>query len=316
MHSCTTFAVPCRRTVSVSLIFATACVIVAILFTRKKEPSYGGYPLNNWVKLLSDINEQDFGPDCTQDKAPDAILAIGTNALPFLVEWIQYGIRHTPVRNAINRTIEKFPVLDRFHSLKHWAWRDSNMVRSQGAHIAFRILGKRGATAIPDLVKIASKNVKDISVQYGAVEALGGIGQPALSALLNVVTNTTVQGQVRWVAANRVGGFGTNAAATIPALVDVMEGDNPDAGAGAAEALAAIGLEPHRVVPAMARATLRAEGTKHYFIFALGKFGPGAGEAIPALRKIALGSDRLLSQFAVSAILKIQTNSPPLLDNP
>lgn len=317
MRSSPRFTLRSRRTVLIALIFAAACLIVVVLLTGKKEPSYGGYPLSNWVKLLSDINEQDFGPDCTHDKAPDAIIAIGTNALPFLVEWLKYEGGPTPVRDAINRTIEKFPVLERIRSLRDWAWRDTKMVRSQGSHIAFRILGKIGAPAIPELVKVASKNVKDISVQYGAVEGLAGIGVDALPALLTVVTNKNVQGNVRWVAADHIGGFRTNAATTIPALLDVLEEDDPYAAAGAAEALAAIHLDPHRVVPAIATAALRAEGTKHYFIFALGRFGPEASEAIPALQKIAQSNDRLMSTFAVSAILKIQTaNQPPNSPSP
>jgi HEAT repeat protein len=312
MRSRPRFTLISRRTVSVSLIFATACVIVAILLARK-EPSYCGYPLSNWVKLLSDINEQDFGPDCTQDKAPDAIVAIGTNALPFLVEWLKYEGGATPVRDVVYKGVQKFPILQKIHGLEEWAWKDSKMVRSAGALIAFRILGSTGAPAIPELLKMARQNPEGASIgpQFEAVEALAYTGEAALPALLSIATNKAIKFTGRSTAARGIGSLGTNAAPAIPALLEML--DDPFVSADAAEALASIGLEPQRVVPALARTALQPWDT-HEVIFALRRFGSNAMDAIPTLQRIAEGRDNY-SQYnrmsAVSAISQIRTNAPP-----
>jgi len=304
--------------VSVALIFATVCVIAAILLTRKKEPRYGGYPLSNWVKLLSDINEQDFGPDCTRDKAPDAILAIGKNALPFLVEWLKYEGGPTPVRDAVYKGVQKFPVLQRIHGLEDWAWKDSKLVRSAGALTAFRILGPTGAPAIPELLKMARQNPSgaSISPQFEAVEALAYIGEPALPALLSIATNKAIMFTGRSEAATGIGSLGTNAAPAIPALLEML--DDPFVAGDAAEALGAIGLEPQRVVPALARAALQPWDT-HEIIHALGSFGPKAADAIPTLQQIAARRDKdseFVRMYAISAIAKIRTNTSPELRSP
>jgi hypothetical protein len=314
MRSRPRFTLQNRRTVLVALIFATACVIAAILLTRKKEPSYGGYPLSNWVKLLSDINEQDFGPDCTQDKAPDAIVAVGTNALPFLVEWLQYERGPTPVRDAVYKAVQKFPVLQRIHGLEDWAWKDSKMVRSAGALIAFRILGPTAAPAIPDLFRVACQNPRggaSISPQFEAVEALAYTGEAALPTLLSIATNKALLFTGRSTAARGIGSLGTNAAPAIPALIEML--DDPFVASDAAAALSAIHLEPQRVVPALAKAAIQPWDT-HEVILAIGRFGPDAMGAIPTLQQIAQGSDKHTEfnrMFAIGAISKIRTNTPP-----
>lgn len=316
MRSRPRFTLRSRRTVLVALIFATACVIAAILLTRKKEPSYGGYPLSNWVKLLSDINEEDFGPDCTQDQAPDAIVAIGTNALPFLVEWLQYKGGPTPVRDAVYKGVQEFPVLKKIHGLEQWAWKDNKIVRSAGAVIAFRILGATGAPAIPELFRMASKNPPGIELtpQHEAIEALTGIGETSLPALVSIATNRAIQSCARWQAASDIGRLGTNAAPAAPALLGLLEDEDLLVADGAAEALGEMGLEPRRVVPALTKAALRPGGMQHMVIGVLAKFGPEAAEAIPALQKIAAEKEKyheIVRICAVSAISKIQVSNPP-----
>jgi hypothetical protein len=314
VRSSSRFTLRSRRTILVALICATACVVVAISLPRK-EPSHAGYSLSCWVKLLSDINEQDFGPDCTHDKAPDAIVAIGTNALPFLVEWLKYEGGRTPVRDAVNWSIQKVPVLGKIHGLEAWAFRDTKIVRKAGALNAFRILGPTGAPAIPELFRVARQNPRgggvSIGPQFQAVEALAYIGKAALPTLLSIATNKALLFTGRSQAASGIGSLGTNAAPAIPALLGIL--DDPFVSSEAAEALASIGLEPKRVVPALARTALQPWDT-HEVIFALGRFGSNAMDAIPTLQRIAEGREKY-SKFtrmsAVSAISKIRTNAPP-----
>jgi hypothetical protein len=300
----------------VSLIFATACVIAAILLTRKKEPSHRGYPLNNWVKLLSHDNIQEFGVDCTEDNAPDAIRAIGTNALPFLVEWLKCEGGATPVQDAVYKCTQKLPVLQKIHGLEDWAIQDTKEVRSAGALVAFRVLGQSAAQAIPELFRMATKNPRNIwaTPQHQAIEALVGIGEPALPALLSIATNKTVDFRVRSDAAESIGHLGTNAAPAISTLLNILEDDaEPVVGDCAAQALGEIGLEPNRVVPPLAKFARRTCAT-HEVILAIGRFGPNAVDAIPTLQQIADARDKYSSytrRCALSTIAKIRTNSSP-----
>src|SRR5262245_21189458 len=66
-------------------IFASLILIALALLLisrRTSEPIYNGRSLSDWLARYG------AGPD--SDEAEDAIRAIGTNALPFLIEWIQH----------------------------------------------------------------------------------------------------------------------------------------------------------------------------------------------------------------------------------
>src|SRR5437660_11441199 len=66
-------------------ILVVAGVLVAV-FNREREPEYGGKRLSEWVEQYADHSDS-LGQKA---EAADAIRHIGTNAVPYLIEWLQY----------------------------------------------------------------------------------------------------------------------------------------------------------------------------------------------------------------------------------
>src|SRR6185436_14560086 len=61
-------------------------VMVTVSFFRERESSYNGRALSDWIKILSKRD----GSDLETARAESAIRQIGTNAIPWLLKWIEY----------------------------------------------------------------------------------------------------------------------------------------------------------------------------------------------------------------------------------
>ena len=308
------------RAILLALTLISAGALVEALFTHPSEPRQGGYPLSAWVKTLSSRNLQEFGPGCGYDHAPEAISQMGTNSLPFLVEWLSYQCSPTPVRDSVNWALEACPSLSRYDALANWAWFDTKDVRGEGAYIAFGILGSTATPAIPGLVAVATRG-GDIMPRYRAVCALEGIGPPALPALCFIATNQIVpitnqlarinEGGVRYEAAASIGRLGGAAKILVPDLIRLLDDDEPEAAAGAAEALANVPIEQaeiSNVVRKLVAACLRPNTMlQQSALHTLGKLGPAAVDAVPILLKAAsLTSDNYFKITAQGSIKTIQ----------
>jgi HEAT repeat protein len=201
------------------------------------------------------------------------------------------------------------PALEKVPGLEDWAWFDTKDVRGEGAYVAFRILGPAGAPAIPSLLKVAKQPGESIP-RYRAIEALGGIGQQSLTALLSIATNQIEYDMVRYSAAKNIGRFGIQARPAIPDLLNMLEDSDSNAAAGAAEALGNIPFEQaqiSQVVPALAKASLQPGFMRQQMaILALGKLGPLASQAIPALLTASQEPNSFISITAKNSIAQIQ----------
>ena len=74
-----------RSRLLLAVVVAIFVIVTALLLVRSRfgGPSYGGRSLAEWVK--------DYGRrDSNQLLAAEAIRAIGTNALPSLLKWLDY----------------------------------------------------------------------------------------------------------------------------------------------------------------------------------------------------------------------------------
>jgi HEAT repeat protein len=140
-------------------------VASSLLSAWAEEPSYWNKPLSYWVlgDPASMIHAELLGvPDVLDLESQEAVKAIGTNAIPFLISWIE-----------------------KLHSGR--------------AVTAFGVLGPTATSAIPNLLRIATnqappsadENVRaerDLA-RVAAIRALGGIGPAAIPALCEVITN-------------------------------------------------------------------------------------------------------------------------------
>jgi HEAT repeat protein len=160
------------------------CGIAAILlFTllREREPRYAGDTLSEWVYgLVLPIGNPERDPE-RNTLAENAIKHIGTNALPFLIKWIQYEER--PWRTRLNALCSRLPekLADRFSYFL-----DGRLVvRRDGAFSALRVLGPDAAPAIPTLIHLVQTQPLTIQQSLRVLAAIGGDGLTPVLHILN-----------------------------------------------------------------------------------------------------------------------------------
>src|SRR5437762_2441235 len=71
-----------RRKYGLLLGVALVAVGVVVVLSRSGEPAYGGRRLSEWV--------DGYATRYPNSESDEAIRQIGTNAIPYLLKWIQY----------------------------------------------------------------------------------------------------------------------------------------------------------------------------------------------------------------------------------
>ena len=177
-------------------------------------------------------------------------------------------------------------------------------------YASFRALGAIGVPAVPALVEALERPAADANVRYQAVVALSRIGPGAaraVPALLRSMSNSC--GEVRWYSVLALGQIGKAAEPAIPALIDALNIDYPNADMRSVlcGTLGRIGCARPEVITSLRQslqdvdAAVRCQAAK-----ALGRIGPAAREAIPALEEMVAGdTDGAACLTAAEAIVKI-----------
>lgn len=155
---------------------------------------------------------------------------------------------------------------------------------------------------IGEWIKVLSDHRADIARRTEAEEELGRIGAPAVPALVELLqARNPFQ---RSVAARVLGSIGPEAASAVPQLVDRL--DDEFAAHEVVVALSRIGK------PAVSRLASAVEsGTptaRLHAIVTLGRIGPAAREAVPALRRARL--EKSLADTAAQSLQAIERTSP------
>lgn len=181
------------------LLFAIAGLVVLaaglwLFLLRNPEPAHNGRRLSEWVALHSHTyRNRNSSLGVSKEEAATAIRAIGTNGLPFLIEWT--GYEPGKLRSKLNGAVFNGPswlrgnqsVVDRLTSREGLA---------AYAAEAFAALRSEAAPAIPDLVGIAQRPGVGTS-RLQAVMALYHVGPAAIPALTNLVAKTPMATESR-----------------------------------------------------------------------------------------------------------------------
>jgi hypothetical protein len=159
-------------------------VLVATLWPEKEnlEPVFKGKKLSAWFEDVDAPNEKSFG---TQLEA--AVQAIGTNGIPFYLEWLSY-------RPSLPKRIKSELAAQASRWLPfEWSPQDPKIAREFMAGWALEKLDERAAPAIPQLFAYATNfaqgdaRSRHIAVTSAAV--LVHMGDPAVPAVLSLLTN-------------------------------------------------------------------------------------------------------------------------------
>jgi len=179
-----------------------------------------------------------------------------------------------------------------------------NAVRSIG------YFGRDGATAVPELT--AALNDKSPEMRSAAAGSLGMIGSAmSVPALAKVLSDPDPR--VRCVSAIALEAIGPRAASAVPQLGKALDDPVNYVRIPAADALGSIGAGAVAAVPEMAAVLLRKNEDGFVLLstaYALGKIGPPAKDALPALYQIV--DPRRLGAAAQQAILRIEGKPVPV----
>jgi len=115
--------------------FLLAGILGAYLLLWPAEPSYKGRRLNEWIRSYGD-GKAEF----KRSEIDEAVRAMGTDAIPFLVRWLQYE----PLEQTGKLTAAMSGVIRRLNP--SWERREMQFVMSSVS--GFRALGPEAARAV------------------------------------------------------------------------------------------------------------------------------------------------------------------------
>ena len=214
----------------------------------------------------------------------------------------------------------------------------------QNAAIALGAVARKAPTsAVPQLIQALDKG--SLRIRWGAVQALGRAGAPALEAFPALLRVLAVKhtGVRKDAVAALVALSKTDRAAADPMLVKALDSKALEVRQGAAQALAALGSVPPQAVPALLRGMAdRDAGLRRSAVQALGavsqaaraaavpfvvealeggtrrvrrsaaqvlaQVGPAAAQAVPALVRVLAEPDPELRQCVIQALGAIASN--------
>lgn len=309
----------------VALVLALALAgLWAWRLSRPAEPEYDGRTLTEWLyptdpdfewipnDLYGHIHDEllaqlESGEPWTAtkvrtDQAPldggprrAALRSLGTNALPWLLDWMASRPRPTErLRGFMHR---KF-ALPEFHP--------SGLSPVERRHVAafdgFAELGALAEPALPELSNLLNQPNPDLPLAW----AIAQIGPNGIAVLTNALTHP--RGEVRDLAALSLGLEGPAATSAVPVLLTLI--DRGDASYQILGALGRIGCEPPQAAPVLTRhleriASGEADDPFCMTALLLGLCGDQARPAVPRLLKLceeAGWSDRASIRQALNRI--------------
>src|SRR3954467_12452352 len=134
-----------RRKLIIGILALVLCVVLAFVFwPEKPEPVYKGRKLSEWVMGVKTF--------AGSSEARLALQSIGTNGIPYYLEWIRY-------KPSIARRAQ-FRLADYAHRWlgSQWVPVDRKVDRARGAAHALIMLGERAELAIPQYVAFITNN--------------------------------------------------------------------------------------------------------------------------------------------------------------
>ncbi len=282
-----------------------------------REPRYGGHALSYWVRVYE--TELDDPPDARPAGPP--MRKIGTNALPFLLQWTRHEDSRAGVREHLRNVVEKLPESITPEAVRDWAYSHPRERLADAAAVAFDALGTDAKPAIPELSRRMNDPARPAASRR-AVLALAHIGKDATPILLAQLADTNALN--RSAVAVVLGMFpdlSRDTPATLRSLVRSLEDQSEDVRVKAAVALGAMAVRDRSqasvVVPALVQC-LRP-GTppplRNRAIWMLGQYGEQARESVPPLLRLTTDREETLRIRATNALMKIApevlTNAPP-----
>jgi len=290
------------------IAFAALAVVVgmavAIPVKPSNEPSYQGKKLSEWVIIYAAPARTNKKPE--REVAADAIRHIGSNAVPYLLEWMRY--EPPGWKQKFYQILKSVPA----EFKGDWNIRDQRQARGDAAVNAICISGPHSLRTVQELARM----LDDPGAFEGAMRAalalacLGGRGVEEPLTRLSA-TQPTPHPHVRRIM-DAMRSFGLNTRPALPMLLECVRSQEDDTVFWACWNLGEMKLDAPLAVPALAgRLQHSDESIRFAAARSLGNFGSEARVAVPALLNLLQDTEGSVRQAAEVALRKIAPDALP-----
>lgn len=295
--------VPGKRTVLVIVVVLVFGVAYVVFRPKTPNPVYQGRRLSEWLvttqtPVLRTGNFMLYDP--VRDDAALAIRAVGTNALPLLLEWLNAEpnslLTNFATALAPNGWLPNNSWRQRLlDKLEPWDY----LRRRSCAYTGFRILGSNAFPAVPALQLIASRSKPRDNEAVFILTGMGSVAVPALTKAL--AANPYSESRIHIL--NGLGFIASSNA--VPGVISALHDPDPDVVAAAARNVGRIHQRADVAVPALLDIIEHSPvETQRQAIMALGEFGSDAKQAEFTLYRLL--NHFVLGECAEAALKKIQ----------
>jgi len=296
-----------------------ACIIlacVALLWPRENEPKYKGRTLTQWIVLhdratgRESVHKSAYDPSMLRE-ADEAVQHIGTNALPWLIKWIQSVPTDSRWRRRVTHVLERLPgdLWDR-EPIDSWL-NDPEWMRLDVAYWGFHMLGTNANAAVPELTRLANdRSLPQIS-RSSAMGALTTIGEAGVPTLLAILSDSTHPDRSDAAAAITHARLGTNAGFAVHLLARCVADPDTATATRAAGSLGNLRINPEVSVPVLTQGLRDARHeVRSVCAWSLSLFGEEARSALPALTVALCDTNWEVRRCATNACRKIAPDAP------
>jgi hypothetical protein len=298
-----------RRAVWLAIGLAATGGIIA-LARLLLEPAYHGANLSEWLQRYnvcvprnspfpfpatappgihyahlyspSTVPKAPRSEDPEANAAADAVRAMHSRALPFLVDWI--SLRPSPLKARLRRLTYKLLPFLRNNTVTQWLLAEHGYDEIDLALSGFVILGSNAVSAVPALEKLAADpTAPGSTVAIRALLEIGPSAAPSLASLLAGKHPFHIREEIRI----QLGRIGPAACGAVPPLARDLTNADQTVAARSATALGGIGRRPEIAVPALLAALNEPRRmVRECAASALRNYGDSARPAVPKLQSL------------------------------
>jgi hypothetical protein len=294
-------------------VISSVLLGLVVAWPSVKEPKYKGQSLTQLLTTLQasmEMRELTSEQRESQKFCVKGIREIGTNAIPWLVEWtitdkVPWQQRVSDAIQTLPRLIKKLFMKPAYQALSRSYKKSPRPLAS----LAFMVLQERGAPAVPGLTRCLRDPRANFLQKDASMEALCRIGQPGLPTLLEVLKSSdTATHQAAASHICNMINLGAAAEPVVPEAITWLNGQNRTLAGEAAHVLGWWQIEPGVVIPALMTSFQSTNGNTWLVANsgeALAKFGEQSRAAVPVLMARLNDRDTAVRRSATNALLKI-----------
>lgn len=299
-------------------VFVASIALILYFSLRSSGPHYQGKSLNFWLEQLEKgQNGNEWSaqngltwallPERTarQIKAADAIRAIGTNSIPYLLQ------------DLAAKDSSFFHQWKKFRDMVKTKWfrktvyggtepTPAERIRWKAA-LGLEVIGTNAARLVPEIAPLLQSTSSD-SAAKSAAYILGGMGTQGIAVLTNAVnsSNDWTALSAMWSMAQHHAIAETNWVPLLMAAITRQTNSTYWALGGLGVwALGEIHLDSEQTIPFLIEVLSSSDpNVRSYAAVSLGKFGKEAKAAVPSLKNLLADSNA--SWSAKEALKKIQ----------